>query len=300
MNVDFGAIIKRSFEVAWKYKTLWIFGLFAGGGSSFNLDFSGNTDMQSVDSNFLYDWSRSAGIPDQYIPSDLAVIGVLVAWLLALALLFAICYLIAQPAIIDGINKITRGGTYTFGTSFSRGADFFWRFFGLTLVGIFTGGVCLMVVVILAVIATPLSLLLTIPGLFVFGFFFTHTLGLAEISMVVRDIQIADAIAEGWRLVTTNKANCFLLSLIWIGMAIGFAIVFGIAGMIFYFPINLLVYGLTGNLVGILLLALFIGLPISLVLGGYTGTFFNSLYVQFYFQLVEPPQPIEAIPQTAG
>ena len=42
-----------------------------------------------------------------------------------------------------------------------------------------------------------------------------------------------------------------------------------------------------------MLLGLFIGLPVSLVVGGFTGTFFNSLYVQFYFGLVEPPQPLE-------
>ena len=47
---------------------------------------------------------------------------------------------------------------------------------------------------------------------------------------------------------------------------------------------------LTDNLVAILMLAVFIGLPVALVLGGYTGTFFNALYVQFYFRLVEPPQ----------
>jgi len=45
--------------------------------------------------------------------------------------------------------------------------------------------------------------------------------------------------------------------------------------------------------VAILLMAVFIGCPCRRG-GGYTGTFFNALYVQFYFRLVEPLQPTVA------
>ena len=292
MNVDFGALIKNSFDIAWKHKSLWIFGLFAGGGANFNTDWARNVDRHNLDMSFAYNLFESLGLPTDFIPPEFAVIGALLAWVLALVLLFFICYLIAQPAIIDGINKITRGGVYTFRSSFSRGTDFFWRFFGLTMVTIFAFIASVVAVIVVPIILTPFTLLLTVPAWLVLGFFMAHTFGLAEIAMVARDNQIADAIAEGWSLVTHNKANCFILSLIWVGLAIAFFIVFGIAAFAFYFPINLLVYALTGNLVAILLLAVFIGLPVALVLGGYVGTFFNAYYVQFYFNLVDPPQPV--------
>jgi len=292
MGIDFGNLIQRSFEIAWRFKTLWIFGLFAGGMDAFNFKWTDKIQREEIDTGFAYDWFERLNLPTDLVPPDLAIIGAILLWVLALALLFFICYLIAQPAIIDAVNKITRGGQYSFGTSFSRGTDFFWRFFGITLVEIFAALAVIAVIVVLAIVLTPLSLLLTLPcGLVVF-FFVYHTFGLAEVAMVARNNQIADAIAEGWDLLMRNKANCFLMSLIMIGLGIGFVIVVSLVTLAFYLPINLLVMGVTENLVAILMMALFIGLPVALVVGGYTGTFFNALYVQFYFRLVEPPQPI--------
>jgi hypothetical protein len=294
MGVDFGNLIQRSFEIAWRYKTLWIFGLFAGGMHAFNFDWTKKVHSEQVDMSFAYDWFERMNLPTDLIPPELAVIGAILLWALALGLLLFICYLIAQPAIIDGVNQVTRGGQYSFGTSFSRGADFFWRFFGITLVEIFTAIAVVVVVVVLAVALTPFSLLLTIPCALVVFFFVYHTFGLAKVAMVARNNQIADAIAEGWNLLMRNKANCFIMTLILIGLAIGFFIVVSLVTLVFYLPINLLVLGVTENLVAIFLMALFIGLPVALAVGGYTGTFFNALYVQFYFRMVEPPQPVAA------
>ena len=303
MNIDFGSIIQRSFEIAWRYKTLWIFGLFSGAGSrSFNTDVSdftgdiglGRSRLEDLGplGEYLTDWN----LPDEMIP---AFIGALVLWFLALSLLFFICYLIAQPAIIDAVNKVTRGGQYSFGTSFSRGVDFFWRFFGITLVEVFAGLALATTIVILAIVLTPFSLLLTVPAAIVVIFFIFHTFSLAEVAMVARNNQIGDAIAEGWGLLMRNKANCFIMTLILIGLGIGFAIIITLAALIFFLPVNILVGILTGNIVAALLLAILIGLPISIVLGGYTGTFFNALYVQFYFRLVEP-QPTQAVATPAA
>jgi hypothetical protein len=296
MGIDFGNLIQRSFEIAWRFKTLWIFGLFAGGMDAFNFKWTDKIQREEIDTGFAYDWFERLNLPTDLVPPDLAIIGAILLWVLALALLFFICYLIAQPAIIDAVNKITRGGQYAFGTSFSRGTDFFWRFFGITLVEIFAALAVIAVIVVLAIVLTPLSLLLTIPCALVVFFFVYHTFGLAEVAMVARNNQIADAISEGWDLLMRNKANCFLMSLIMIGLGIGFVIVVSLVTLAFYLPINLLVLGVTENLVAILLMALFIGLPVALVVGGYTGTFFNALYVQFYFRLVEPPHPSTSNP----
>jgi len=290
MGIDFGNLIKKSFEIAWKYKTLWIFGLFAGGGGTFNFDWTDKIQTRTADMDFAYNWFDKLSMPGELVPAKFAVLGALILWVAALVLLFIICYLIAQPAIIDAVNKITRGGQYSFGTSFSRGTDFFWRFLGILMVQLFTGVALVGAIVVLAVVLTPFTLLLTIPAAVVLIFFIYHTFGLAEVAIVARNGTIADSIIEGWNLLMANKANCFIMTLIMIGLGIAMFIVVGILTLIFYLPINLLVLGVTENLVAILLMALFIGLPVALVIGGYTGTFFNSLYVQFYFRLVEPPQ----------
>ena len=295
MNVDFGSLIQNSFRVAWRHKTLWIFGLFAGGVEGFNFDWLENIDREPADISIMYDLFDYMDWSYDFIPPQLAMLGGLVVWLAALALLFFICYIIAQPAIIDGVNRVTRGGQYTFGSSFSRGTDFFWRFFGITLIEIFVAIAAVMAVVVLAIALTPFSLLLTIPAGLIFFFFAYHTFGLAEVAMVARDNQIGDAVAEGWSLLKNNLGNCFLMTLVLIGLGIAFAIVIFMAALILYLPINLLIYAMTGSLIGVLVLALFIGLPVAIVLGGYTGTFFNAMYVQFYFGLVEPQSVVEVV-----
>jgi hypothetical protein len=288
MNIDFGSIIQKSFNIAWRHKTLWIFGLFAGGIEGSNFEWMEDMGREEADMSFAYDLFDRMDLPYDMIPPEIAILSGLAVWLLALGLLFFICYLMAQPAIIDGVNCITRGGTYTFASSFSRGTDFFWRFFGMTLIEIFVGITTVFTVVVLAIALTPFSLLLTIPTSLIFFFFAFHTFALAEVAMVARDNQIGDAIAEGWGLVKNNLGSCFLMTLVLMGLGIAFMMVIGMAALILYLPVNLIVYALTDSMVGILMLALFIGLPVSVVLGGYTGTFFNAMYVQFYFGLVEP------------
>ena len=297
MGIEFGSLIQRSFEIAWKYKSLWIFGMFAGGTGSFNFDWTKKVEYSGTDMNFTYDWFEKLGLPTDLVQPSWAIIGAIVLWVAALLLLFFICHLIAQPAIIDAVNKITRGGQYVWGTSFSRGTDFLWRYFGLLMVELFASVAIIGGVVVLAIVLTPFSLLLTIPVALVLFFFVYHTFRLAAVALVARDSAIADSIIEGWNLLLQNKTNCFLITLIMIGLGIAFLICMGIVTFILYWPINALVLSLTGNLVAILFMALFIGMPVAFVVGGYMGSFFNALYVQFYFRLVEPPQMV-AVPAT--
>jgi|GEM_PF-4078292 len=39
--MNYSKIVKRSIEIAWQYKTLWVFGVFTGEGLSlFNFDYN--------------------------------------------------------------------------------------------------------------------------------------------------------------------------------------------------------------------------------------------------------------------
>ena len=120
---------------------------------------------------------------------------------------------------------------------------------------------------------------------------------LGEVALVARDTTIGEALAEGWQLVTHNVLNCLIITLLSIGFIIAFMIIFAVAGLLTFGPLNLLIATISDSPVAILLLGLVLGLPVSLVVGGYFGTFFNALYIQFYFGLVEPtPVPAAAAP----
>jgi len=297
MNVDFGAIVNRSFNIAWKYKSLWVFGLFTGAGiNGLNLDLPDGVWENLMGQDYQSDLQGVFDGIDFSNEINMSLLLALLLFFVVLGLVFFICYLIAQPAIIDGINKITRGGQYSFGSSFSRGVDFMLRFLGLFIITLFAFLAVTLVIVILAIVSL-FTLLLTIPVGVVVFFFMWHTFALAEVALVARDTAIGDAIIEGWELLNRNKANCVIATLLMLGIAIGFAIALGIVALFTFVPLGIAVGMMTGNIIAVLALAVILGLPISIVLGGFTGTFFNAFYIQFYFKLYEP-EPV-AIPDAA-
>ena len=128
--------------------------------------------------------------------------------------------------------------------------------------------------------------------IFVAGFFFAITLySLAERALVVRDTSIGNALDEGYVLMKQNFSKCLIMTMIFIGLGIGIGIVVLMVAGVFFFPINMLVHSISESKIVIFVLALILGLPISLVVGGFIGTFFHSLYTLFYFGLVDPNSP---------
>ena len=84
--MDYGRIINRSFEIAWKYKSLWIFGVFAGSGYS----------------NFYINTGKKMNM-DPYFPSDLQnfhfpteLLGMFVLAILGMAVIFMVLNILAR------------------------------------------------------------------------------------------------------------------------------------------------------------------------------------------------------------
>ena len=292
--MNYGRIVEDSFKFAWRYKSLWVFGLLAGsGGGNFNLDL-GQSDMSGL--------GKSGVMPYESFEEIWQIILPILAAIIVIGLLFFLLHLICSPALVDAINKIARGGTYRFSDSYSRGIDFFFRKLGLTL--IFIAAVMGVILLgILPIVALHLfGILLTLP-IFAAGIYFAITLySLAERAMVVRDTSIGNAIDEAYILMKQNFSKCLIMALIFIGLSFGIGIVLLMVAAIFFFPINMLVHSISESKMIIFVLALILGLPISLVVGGFIGTFFHSLYTLFYFGLVEPNSPYAkpTTPQTVA
>ncbi len=286
--MNYGKIIEDSFGLGWKYKSLWFFGLFAGSFAEFNFKYKSEQqlDMDSIEFESFEQLSA-------YFSEYLAPILIPVIFL---TLVLSAMRIICSPALIDGVNKISRGGTYKFWDSYSRGLDFFWRYLGLNI--LFAAVMVGMFIVAFGIAALThwLMLLLMIPVIIIFVLAGSLVFVLAERSLVVRDNSIGDALEEGWVLFKNNVGKCIVILLISIGLALGMAIVLSLLRLMFYLPINLLVGGITENIVLTFVLALVLGLPVSVVLGGFGGTFLHSLFTLFYFGLVDPSTPYGANP----
>ena len=284
--MDYGQIINRSFEIAWKHKWLWVFGMFAS--SSFNTNFDFLVDNQS-DTQMFNDF----GFDPAILLSFFAVFAV---WML----IIIVCQIISDTALIDSINRIERGGQYSFSIAFSNGLNFFLRLLGLNIVMFFIMMIPISVIVLIAIVLFAietaigaLSLLFLIP-LFLFVMFIIVTIWqLAKRVLIVRNASIADSISEGYFLLKTYFGKNLMMFLI----NIGFGILFGIVMMVIYLMFGVPI-ALINNALGLSTIYAFLGaflfsLPISLVIGGFTGTFSSSLYTIFYFRLVEPQQDVQ-------
>lgn len=299
--MNYSAIINRSFEIAWKYKSLWIFGLFAGGTSSFNIDTNSGVRQQDFDLG-----SMNGFDPEMFS----RLLGSLMMPLMIFALALLIVGLICKPALIDSANRISRGGKYSFGEAFSVGVDNFLKFFGLFLLGFFAAGISMAVlvgiVIVSFVIHTALGvmmILLCIPVGLILIFVVASVFLLSERSIVVRKGSIGDGLAEGWQLFRSHLKDCFLIALIYIGFTIAFGILMMMVWLIVGIPIAAMVIGSNMSVLAGVIIGILLGLPVSIVLGGLIGTFQSNLYTIFYFELLEPggrhTQPIGSTPAPA-
>ncbi|RME27597.1 MAG: hypothetical protein D6800_04855 [Candidatus Zixiibacteriota bacterium] len=294
--MQYGQLINRAFHLTWHYKSLWIFGFFAGMGM--NTDFHlGPSDQQLKSMAEALQRNEFPLTQDQL----LAMFGAG----MAIMLIFLITRLIASPALVDGVNKIARGGVYNFAEAFSRGVDFLWREFLLAIVAIGLGLAIIIAVVAIvvgSVVVTPYLLILGIPvALLIFfaGLFVLYnTISLGERAMVVRDTGIGQAIEEGYILLRKNLGVTFVFFLVNMGLLIGIAILVGMVFAMIGLP--LLGYFSDPDIATLskVLVGLVIFGPLSVVFGGWSGTFFHALYTLFYFELLEPhaAQPVTTTP----
>lgn len=301
--MDFGRLTNESFRIAWDHKLLWIFGLFAaGGGVGFNFNYDlGDTGKP------LSEWEHQLwGAGGWHFPVE-ALYPLFVA-VAIMVLAFIALHLICVPALIDGVNKIKRGdGTFRFGESFSVGIDFFWRMLGLLLIILFAVVVVVLAIamIIIAAIAVHWAFaiavgLVLLPIGFGLIWMFTNMICLTQRALVVRNVPLADAIGEAYYLFRSRPGDNLIVFLIFIGLSIAF----GIAGLVVWLvvgiPIAAVALAAGASLVPTVILVILLGLPVSIVLGGFTGTVTFNLFTLFYFELVEPSPAPPALQPSPG
>src|SRR4030065_1935128 len=131
--MDFGYVIKRAWEIIWKFKVLWIFGILASCGQA----------SSSGGSNSGYRFSIQEGnvapqIARFFNQLDPAMIALLIAlgifFSLAMIVLAILLGTIGRVGLIRGTVKAEQGvERLTFSELWRDGLTYFWREFGLNL-----------------------------------------------------------------------------------------------------------------------------------------------------------------------
>lgn len=319
MNFNFGEVLSRAWQIVWKHRVLWIFGILAscgrgGGGGSGGGNTSFQTDGPSINipPQLQQFFERIAENATSFVALTIAIICVF--WILAIFL-----STIGKIGLIRGTWQV-EGGTQSLilGQLFSESTPYFWRMFGLSLVIflplliLISAGVAALIVFGVSASqgndASALSILAMLPIflgclclLIPIGFVIGMIVRQAERAIVLEDIGVFPSISRGWDVFRSNLGPIIV-------MAIILGIITLVAGFIIAIPVFIVVFpaviafiaGDAQNWTPLALMAvcLCLYIPFSLLLNGIVIAYTESAWTLTYMRLVRPredtPMTIEA------
>jgi hypothetical protein len=264
--MDYTGILKRAWNVTWRYKILWLLGLFAGGAGSggFNWNTSSYRGGTSTSAPFnSSSWASFQSAVERYLP--LIIIAFVV--LLIIGVVWWVVSIAARGALIHLVNEAEEQREVRAAAGWRVGFKKWWRIFGVeflaglpilvlvvligavagvaiaaaisrggssaqaagqALAGMAIGGVCLLLV--FAVIAIALGIILGIVA------------QLALRYAVLQDRHAIDSLKQGWSDLWSRR-GAGLMFLIQVGVAIAYGIVFGIVAVVLMLPGIALIIG---------------------------------------------------------
>ena len=303
--MDFGGIIKRSWQITWRYKALWVLGIFAGvsgcaGGSSGsggggNSGFSGSNSSDFADLERV--WDQAQG----FVPLVIGI-GVLLFFIGILWFVFAIA---ARGGLITGVNAVEEGSERPLGELWRAGFGRFWTLLGLDIMlslPLLIVGVLMAVVILVPVIGAiaadrdpgpailaPVcgSLVIGFPLLLIGGFVFGNMRLIAQRYVMLGDQGAVESARNSWHFLRARLKDTAIMWLIngALNMAASFvlaipAIVIGIAVAV---PLVAAVaaeeYGaLVAGIPVVIILFMLLGLAYNAVWGTYTSALWTLFF----------------------
>jgi hypothetical protein len=299
MNFNFGEVLTRAWQIVWKHKILWVFGIFAacsrgngGGSGGGGGGGGGGTGPGGQPFPQLQQTFDQIG---QWINDNPWIVVVLVILGLILFVLAIFLGTIGRVGLIRGTYQAEHGAErLVFGELFSGSMPYFWRVLGLSvliflifllifaplvLFGVLTAGVGFVCLIPLICILIPV------------GFAVTVVIEQANAAIVLENLGIGDGLRKGWDVVRNNIGPMVGLALI---LFIGAAVI----GFIFAIPIIVsvvpLIVGAASNntspiWIAVVCCALYF--PVLLVLNGILTAYIQTVWALAYMRLTAtPPQ----------
>lgn len=301
--MDFGYVLKRAWQIIWKFKVLWIFGILASCGQA-----SGSGGSNSGYRFSSQDINVSPQIEHFFSQLNPGVIWTLVAIgiiiVLALVVLAILLGTVGRVGLIRGTMKAEQGAErLTFGELWREGLTYFWRVFGLNLL---IGLAVFLIILVLGIIAIVLTIgtlglfilcllpiiCLLIPVMWAVSVIIEQ----ANVALVVENLSIIEAVKRGWKVVWDNIGTMIVMSLILIlGVGIIGGAIIGLPLLVVAAPA---VVGVTtgtteairnGLIVSGLLFIVY--LPFLLVLSGILRAYTSSAWTLTYLRVTNKPSP---------
>ena len=308
--MDIGGVLSRAWQIIWRHKVLWIFGILASCGGNANGGASSNysvSDRQELPPQMQPFFDRFATLTDWQIA---LLVGTVILVVLLLVVLAIFLGTIGRIGLIRGTQQVEQGADRLgFGDLFRDSLPFFWRVFGLNLLFGIAAFILLLILLVpfifLAVVTLGLGVLCIIPIICILvplAWLAQVVITQASIAMVVEDVGIRAGLQRGWDLFRANLGTIIVMALILI-LGVGL-----IGGTIVALPLVVVVVpaiigaaagtdqALRGGLLtaGLCFLAY---LPVLLVLSGILRAYIESAWTLTYMRLTNKPvaPPLEPI-----
>jgi hypothetical protein len=292
--MDFIEILKRAWQIIWKHKVLWIFGILAGcaqAGSSVSSGGSSGPRSSGGGSGGAFPPNVSHWF-DQIEPGMwvlIAAVALLVVFILILLSLFAGS--IGRIGLVRGTQQVEQGAErLSFGELFSGSLPYFWRVLGLVLlVGTSMFLAILLVGIPLAVITCGIGALVIV----VVGFLVPIIVQQSVAAIVLENLGIIEALQRGWQLFRQHPDKFIIMGLV---LNLGLTLA---AGLVIALPLFLvaapaLVGALWGTgealrsgliVAGVCLAGY---LPVAILLNGILSAYIHTAWTLTYLRLTAP------------
>lgn len=309
MNFDILEVFTKAGKIAWKYKILWIFGMFAGCGRSGSSGGNSNSSSSNSENPFSPEMTNQLGEFVEKIPTWFEqnpwIIFVFIAFVLISIVLQIFFTYVGMAGLMRGVVHAENGvETLRFGELFSESLKYFWRLFGAGfLVGL---PLLIFLVVFIAVIIFSANgssemiggifaifIIVFCCCLFPFLLFVGFYMNQVNRAIVVEDMSVFPAFARGWQVLTKNILGLILVGIIiFIGGAI-IGILISLPAILAVVPIMLAL--IEGNITswqpfilsGIFLLCYS---PIAWFFTGVLTTYTESVWTLTYLRITQPKE----------
>lgn len=301
MDFNFSEVLTRAWQIIWKHKVLWIFGIFAGcgqgGGSGGGGGGSGNT-FSGGDQPFS-EFGRMLDRFGDWIAENPWIIALFVLLVIAFVILAIFLGTIGRIGLIRGTYQAEQGAeNLVFGELFSGSLPYFWRVFGLSFLvglaflvlmlpliafGMLTAGIGFACLLPLICLLIPLGMVVNV------------IIEQANAAMVLDDLGIGEGFRRGWEILRSNLGPVLIMAIILGVLAFVVGLVIALPIILAVFPLG---FGLASGETGMLWVAAIccaIYFPILLLLNGILLSFTQSSWTLTYLRLTRPQEAAPVI-----
>lgn len=299
--MDFGAVLRRSAEITWRFKALWIFGILAACGSSRNgAGANGGGGGGAPSGQFDFGPGETSQL-EQFlnsIPLEIIILVIIavIALIIVLSLFVLLLGVLGRSGLIGGFALADDGQAATISAIFQAAQASFLRILAIRIIfaiaGLLVAIPIVVAVVVLTVVTLGLGLLCLIPLLCLLvpiGIAVGLYAELTQVAAVVEDLPVVEAFGRAWNVFREN-----------IGPIIVMALILFIGGGVLSFLLALPVFALVipaitgfvigtnaaiGGGLGLAALCFVIYLPVLILLSGILQTFITGSWTLTYRRL---------------